>query len=213
MRKSKTDGTLLMTKFRRKYAKIYIGEAFYFWGEAREFQLSLTPYSDATPVPISNIVVDRKSMRFHALVKKKQREYVIDFGESRTASILAELIQKTNEGGGFNINAESHNDIEYSWDDNKLWLVLSDSSDRQLVVSFPPGRMVWRERRHEVDSVRIECLQSSIQFEGDVLRFHGKSVDDQKDFEKEWKLKFPNEILEPVKSLLRLWCDEIKTTT
>ncbi|MBL8868300.1 MAG: hypothetical protein JNK90_00840 [Planctomycetaceae bacterium] len=213
MRKSKTDGTLLMTKFRRKYAKIYVGEAFYFWGEAREFQLSLTPYSDATPVPISNIVVDRKSMRFHALVKKKQREYVIDFGESRTASILAELIQKTNEGGGFNINAESYNDIEYSWDDDKLWLVLSDSNGPELVVSFPAGRMAWLENRHDVQSKRTQCLQSSVQFEGDVLRFHGKSIDDQKDFEHEWKLKFPNEILEPVKSLLRLWCDEIKTTT
>ena len=70
MLKSKTDGTLLMTDFRRKYAKICLGEAFYYWGETREFQLSLTPYSDATPVPISNIVVDRTSMRFHALVKK-----------------------------------------------------------------------------------------------------------------------------------------------
>lgn len=213
MLKSKTDGTLLMTDFRRKYAKICLGEAFYYWGEAREFQLSLTPYSDATPVPISNIVVDRKSMRFHALVKKKQREYVIDFGESRTASILAELIQKTNEGDGFNIDGESPNDIEYSWIDNNLALVLNDSNGPELAVYFPSGRMFWLEKRHEVDSVIIECLQSSVQFEGDVLRFHRKSVDDQKDFEQEWKLKYPNEILEPVKSLLRLWCDEIQTTT
>ena len=213
MLKSKSDGTLLMTNFRRKYAKICLGEAFYFWGEAREFQLSLTPYSDATPVPISNIVVDRKSMRFHALVKKKQREYVIDFGESRTASILAELIQKTNEGGGFNIDAESPNDIEYSWIDNKLDLALSDSNGPELAVYFPPGRMFWRENKRDVESKRTQCLQSSVQFEGDVLRFHGKLVDDQKDFEQEWKLKFPNEILEPVKSLLRLWCDEIQTTT
>ncbi len=203
MKVKTVDVIFLQTNFRHGLVDAVLGHAFYFFSDNKSFRMSITPYSDPTLVPISDIVLEVDSMRFNAVIDAKVQGKLVDYDGVPESPIIGELIKKTNEGAGITLGFNSNNDIQYQSEDGELTLRLSNRKNEVIYFFHPQRRMIYLENENATPAQPVNFLQGTVLLVDENLKFFGKNEADGSGFELTWKLDFSPEILKYVIALLQ----------